>query len=121
MNQQIVGSIHQVLSKLGIAFNPSHRSIQLKFNQPALEQQVFIQRLDGRTAINEGLTVNLICLSTDAHLGLKTFIGQAATIEQLTDQGQHHPLSGIITEAISGQSDGGFAVYQLKLQDKTTR
>lgn len=117
MNQQIVGSIHQVLSKLGIAFNPSHRSIQLKFNQPALEQQVFIQRLDGRTAINEGLTVNLICLSTDAHLGLKTFIGQAATIEQLTDQGQHHPLSGIITEAISGQSDGGFAVYQLKLQD----
>ncbi len=117
MNQQMLGSIHQVLSKLGIGFNPSHRSIQLKFDQPALEQQVFIQRLDGRTAINEGLTANLICLSTDAHLGLKTFIGQAATIEQLTDQGQHHPLSGIITEAISGQSDGGFAVYQLKLQD----
>ncbi len=117
MNQQMLGTIHQVLSKLGIDFNFSNRGLRLNFANHSLSQQLFIQRMSGHSAINEGINAELICLSTDANIPLKTFIGQPVTVEQVTDQGQLHSISGIVTEAESGQSDGGFAVYKLRLQD----
>ena len=117
MNQQMLGTIHQVLSKLGIDFNFSKRGLRLNFTNHSLSQQLFIQRMNGHSAINEGIHADLICLSTDATIPLKTFIGQPITVEQVTDQGQLHSISGIVTEAVSGQSDGGFAVYKLRLQD----
>lgn len=117
MNQHLLGSIHQVLSQLGIGFNVSNRGLRLNFANTLLSQQLFIQHIQGNSAINEGLSAELICLSTDAFIALKTFIGQAVTIEQATDQGKLHSITGIITASFSGQSDGGFAIYKLKLQD----
>lgn len=117
MNQQVLGTIHQVFSKLGIGFNADHRAIGLKLNDPVLNQQVYLHYISGYSAINSGLNLQLICLSTDAHIALSRFIGQTALVEQTTDQGLIHSTSGIITQAVQGSQDGGFAVYKLTLQD----
>ncbi|XID74979.1 contractile injection system protein, VgrG/Pvc8 family [Alkanindiges sp. WGS2144] len=117
MKHNMLGSIHQVLSHLGIDFNKAHRPLQLTFGDPHLNEHFYLQFVCGHTAINEGLELKLLCLSTSAYLPLKDFIGQVATIEQTTDQGLLHQLTGMITQAASGHHDGGFALYQLTLQD----
>ena len=117
MSQHMLGTIHQVLSKLGIGFNKDNRVIGVAFNDSILNQQVYLQYLSGDSAINEGLNLQLICLSTDDKIPLNQFIGQAATVEQVTDIGTANCMSGIITQAEKGCGDGGFAVYKLTLQD----
>ncbi len=117
MNQQMLGTIHQVLSKLGIGFNAAHRVIALKLGDTALNDNFYLQFVFGHSALNEGLELELICLSTNASIPLKHFIGQTAVVEQRDQQGQVHVLNGIITQAASGQNDGGFAVYKLIFQD----
>ncbi|MEB6678153.1 phage late control D family protein, partial [Acinetobacter haemolyticus] len=86
---------------------------------PSLNQQVFLQKIQGQHAINQGMTAELICLSTNAHIPLKQFIGCQAAIDQVTDTGTLFRTTGIITEAVQGQSDGSLTLYKLKLQDAT--
>ncbi|WP_196081045.1 type VI secretion system Vgr family protein, partial [Acinetobacter sp. Res13-Abat-PEC09-P3-02] len=82
--------------------------------------QVFLQRIDGQHAINQGVSVELICLATSANIPLKQFIGSQAAIDQVTDRGQLFRTTGIITEASQGQSDGALTIYKLKLEDATS-
>ncbi|RZA09579.1 MAG: type VI secretion system tip protein VgrG, partial [Moraxellaceae bacterium] len=117
MNQQMLGTIHQVLSNLGIGFNAEHRVVALRLGEAALNDNFYLQFLSGQAAINQGFELELICLSTNAFIPLKRFIGQTAVVEQRDQQGQTHIINGIITQAASGQSDAGFAIYKLTLQD----
>ncbi|WP_035368094.1 phage late control D family protein, partial [Acinetobacter haemolyticus] len=91
----------------------------IQFANPSLNQQVFLQKIQGQHAINQGMTAELICLSTNAHIPLKQFIGCQAAIDQVTDTGTLFRTTGIITEAVQGQSDGSLTLYKLKLQDAT--
>ncbi len=109
--------IYAALEQLGIS--PQKRALHIQFSNTALNEQVFIQRIDGEHALSEGLNVQLICLSTSATLELKQFIGAQVAIDQVTDTGQLFRLSGIITEAFQGQSDGALTLYRLTLQDAT--
>lgn len=111
-------NIYSALEKLGI--NPQRRALHIQFSNTNLNQQVFLQRIDGEHALSEGLNVQLICLSTSANLQLKQFIGAQAAIDQVTDASQLFRLSGIITEAYQGQSDGALTLYRLTLQDATS-
>ncbi len=115
MNQHMLGTIHQVLAKLGI--DNDYRTIGLRFSDANLTQQVYLQYFTGHSAINQGLNLQLICLSTNANISLQLLVGQTATVEQMTDHGVSAYTSGIITKAVKGSSDGGFAVYKLTLQD----
>ena len=117
MNQQMLGTIHQVLTKLGIGFNAAHRVIALTLSNAGLNDQLYLQLVSGQTAINDGLRLELICLSTNDTISLQQCIGQTATVAQQDEQGQRHVINGIITQAARGQSDGGFSVYKLTLQD----
>ncbi|BCB00323.1 rhs element Vgr family protein [Acinetobacter baumannii 121738] len=65
------------------------------------------------------MTAELICLSTNAHIALKTFIGVQVAIDQVTDQGQLFRTTGIITGASQGQSDGALTLYKLTISDPT--
>lgn len=114
----MLSNIYSALEKLGIS--PQKRALHIQFSNTNLNQQVFLQRIDGEHALSEGLTVQLICLSTSANLQLKQFIGAQAAIDQVTDAGQLFRLSGIITEAYQGQSDGALTLYRLTLQDATS-
>ncbi|MGG2098311.1 type VI secretion system Vgr family protein [Acinetobacter haemolyticus] len=110
-------TIFAALEQLGLT--AQKRAIHIQFANPSLNQQVFLQKIQGQHAINQGMTTELICLSTNAHIPLKQFIGCQAAIDQVTDTGTLFRTTGIITEAVQGQSDGSLTLYKLKLQDAT--
>ncbi|AZC10192.1 type VI secretion system tip protein VgrG [Acinetobacter nosocomialis] len=65
------------------------------------------------------MTAELICLSTNAHIPLKTFIGVQVAVDQITDRGSFFRTTGIITGASQGQSDGALTLYKLAISDPT--
>ncbi|MFW1749176.1 type VI secretion system Vgr family protein [Acinetobacter baumannii] len=110
-------NISKVLESFG--FFSQHRSVYLQFSDASLNSQVFLQRIDGEHHLNQGMTAELICLSTHAHIPLKTFIGVQVAVDQVTDQDQLFRTTGIITGASQGQSDGALTVYKLNISDPT--
>ncbi|MDV7459928.1 type VI secretion system Vgr family protein [Acinetobacter baumannii] len=113
----MLNSIHQVLDSLGI--NPQKRAIHVQFTSPILNDQVFLQRIDGVHALNDGLKAELLCLSTNATIQLKSFIGVQAAVDIVTERGELTRVTGIITHAQQGQSDGSLTLYKLTLEDPT--
>ncbi|MDR7015469.1 type VI secretion system Vgr family protein [Acinetobacter sp. 3657] len=110
-------TIFSALEQLGLT--AQKRAIHIQFSNPALANQVFLQRIEGVHAINEGVNAQLICLSTNATIPLKQFIGCQVAVDTVTDTGTLFRNTGIITEAVQGQSDGSLTLYKLKLQDAT--
>ncbi|EMB7081621.1 type VI secretion system tip protein VgrG [Acinetobacter baumannii] len=110
-------NIFQILESFG--FLSQHRSVYLQFSDASLNSQVFLQRIDGQHYLNQGMTAELICLSTNAHIPLKTFIGVQVAVDQVTDRGSFFRTTGIITGASQGQSDGALTLYKLAISDPT--
>ncbi|MCL6167188.1 type VI secretion system Vgr family protein [Acinetobacter baumannii] len=110
-------NIFQILESFG--FLSQHRSVYLQFSDASLNSQVFLQRIDGQHYLNQGMTAELICLSTNAHIPLKTFIGVQVAVDQITDRGSFFRTTGIITGASQGQSDGALTLYKLAISDPT--
>ncbi|CAI3114676.1 Actin cross-linking toxin VgrG1 [Acinetobacter calcoaceticus] len=113
----MLSHIHRILEDLGIS--SQKRVLHVQFSNPSLNTQVFLQSIEGQHQLNEGLAADLFCLSTNAHISLKQFIGCQVAVDQVTDHGQLFRTTGIITEASQGQSDGSLTLYKLKLQDPT--
>lgn len=110
-------NISNVLEKIGL--NAQKRAIHVQFSNEELNNQVFLQRIEGKHQLNDGLHAELICLSTNAHIALKQFIGVQLAVDQVTDSGQLFRMTGIVTEACYGQSDGALTLYKLTLNDVT--
>ncbi|QXR10860.1 type VI secretion system tip protein VgrG [Acinetobacter junii] len=110
-------NISNVLEKIGL--NAQKRAIHVQFSNEELNNQVFLQRIEGKHQLNDGLHAELICLSTNAHIALKQFIGVQLAVDQVTDSGQLYRMTGIVTEACYGQSDGALTLYKLTLNDVT--
>ncbi|ENX12527.1 hypothetical protein F895_02901 [Acinetobacter sp. CIP 64.2] len=113
----MLNNIYQALESLGLT--AQRRAIHIQFSNHNLNTQVFLQRIDGQHQLNAGFKAELICLSTNATIPLKQFIGSQAAIDTVTDQGQLTRVTGIITQALQGQSDGSLTVYKLTLEDPT--
>lgn len=113
----IFNSIYKMLESFG--FGSQKRALHIHFSNPALNTQVFIQRIEGEHRINQGLKAEILCLSTNAYLPLKQFIGGRVAVDQVTDVGQLSRLTGVITSASQGQSDGALTVYKLTVEDAT--
>ena len=114
----MLNNIHTILESLGL--NLQKRALHIQFSNQVLNTQVFIQRIEGHHQINEGLQAELICLSTNANLALKQFIGCQVAVDQVTDRGELFRTTGLITAASQGQSDGALTLYKLTLQDATS-
>ncbi|WP_278363136.1 type VI secretion system Vgr family protein [Acinetobacter schindleri] len=114
----MLNNIHTILETLGL--NLQKRALHIQFSNQVLNTQVFIQRIEGHHQINEGLQAELICLSTNANLALKQFIGCQVAVDQVTDRGELFRTTGLITAASQGQSDGALTLYKLTLQDATS-
>jgi uncharacterized protein involved in type VI secretion and phage assembly len=110
-------SIYKMLESFG--FGSQKRAVHIHFSNLALNTQVFIQRIEGEHRINQGLKAEILCLSTNAYLPLKQFIGGRVAVDQVTDVGQLSRLTGVITSASQGQSDGALTVYKLTIEDAT--
>nr|WP_314523477.1 type VI secretion system Vgr family protein [uncultured Acinetobacter sp.] len=113
----MLANIFQALESLGLT--AQKRAIHIQFSNQNLNTQVFLQRIDGQHQLNAGLKAELICLSTNATIPLKKFIGSQAAIDTVTDQGQLTRVTGIITQVLQGQSDGSLTLYKLTLEDPT--
>jgi len=68
-------------------------------------------------AVCGGLELQILCLSENATLELKRFIGLPCELQIVTDRGNLRRLCGIVTAAASGHSDGGIASYKLTVRD----
>ncbi|PIL59338.1 type VI secretion system protein, partial [Acinetobacter baumannii] len=102
-----------------LGISPQKRAIHVQFTSPILNAQVFLQRIDGVHALNDGLKAELLCLSTNATIQLKSFIGVQAAVDIVTERGELTRVTGIITHAQQGQSDGSLTLYKLTLEDPT--
>ncbi|MGE8598881.1 MAG: type VI secretion system Vgr family protein [Acinetobacter calcoaceticus] len=110
-------NIFNVLEKIGLS--AQKRAIHVQFSNELLNHQVFLQRIEGQHQLNGGIEAELICLSTNAQIALKQFIGVQVAVDQVTDSGQLFRTTGIVTEASYGQSDGALTLYKLTLKDAT--
>ncbi|WP_335967102.1 type VI secretion system Vgr family protein [Acinetobacter calcoaceticus] len=110
-------SVSSILERLGLV--SQNRAVHIQFSNQSLNQQVFLQRVEGEHSLNQGSVAELLCLSTNAHIALKQFIGCQVAVDQVTDAGQFFRTTGIITEASQGQSDGSLTIYNLTLKDPT--
>ena len=97
----------------------TRRAFRLDWGQSHrdLENSLILQRIDVTEALCSGIEGHLTCLSMDADLPLKSLIGLPLTLKIVTDRGGLHSISGIITGARAGKSDGSLTCYQLTLRD----
>ncbi len=114
----MLNNIFGILEKIG--FGAQKRAISIQFSNTELNSQIMLQRIDGYHGINDGLSAELICLSTNPYIELKKFIGCQVAVDQVTDAGQLFRTTGIVTGASQGQSDGAFSLYRLTMQDATS-
>lgn len=114
----MLNNIFGILEKMG--FGVQKRAISIQFSNAELNSQIMLQRIDGYHGINDGLSAELICLSTNPYIELKQFIGCQIAVDQVTDSGQLFRTTGIVTGASQGQSDGAFSLYRLTMQDATS-
>ena len=110
-------NIYAALEQLGLS--AQRRALHIQFSNNSLNNQVFLQRIDGKHAINEGVHLELICLSTSANIPLKNFIGSQIAIDIVNDKSELNRISGIVTKADIGASDGSLTIYRLTVEDPT--
>ena len=65
----MLNNILSILQSVGLG--SQKRALHSNFSNPYLNAQVFVQRIQGQHYINNGLKVELYCLSTNAHISLK--------------------------------------------------
>lgn len=111
----MIKNIYAIVENFGLSVQK--RALHIHFSNEALNAEVFIQRIEGEHRINQGFRAEIICLSTNAHLALKQFIGGRVAVDQVTDLGQLSRMTGVITGASQGQSDGSLTVYKLVIED----
>lgn len=114
----MLNNINSIIEGLGLS--SQKRALHIKFSNPILDSQVFIQRIQGQHFINQGLKAEALCLSTNAHLQLKQFIGCLVAVDQVTDLGKLARTTGIVTGVSQGQSDGALTLYKLTVEDATS-
>ncbi len=108
-------NIYAALEQLGLT--AQKRAIHVQFSNNKLNDQVFLQRIDGTHAINDGIQLQLICLSTNAQIPLKQFICAQVAIDIVNDKSELNRISGIVTKADAGASDGSLTIYRLTVED----
>lgn len=113
----MLNNIFQALESLGLT--AQKRAIHAQFSNSSLNSQVFLQRIDGLHQLNHGIDLQLLCLSTSAVIPLKSFIGSQVAIDIVTDKAELTRITGIITQADVGASDGSLTIYRLAVQDPT--
>ncbi|WP_051293803.1 type VI secretion system Vgr family protein [Pseudoduganella violaceinigra] len=96
-----------------------NRPLRLRLAHPTqmLEDVLLPQRVQGRESICGGIEYRILCVSLDAFIPLKELIALPVAVDIVTDRGDLRSVCGIVTEARSGDSDGGLASYQLVLRD----
>ncbi|WP_042090128.1 phage late control D family protein, partial [Acinetobacter bereziniae] len=113
----MLNNIYFLLEKLGLT--TQKRALHAQFSNHTLNDHVFLQYIHGTHAINDGVNLQLICLSTQNNIALKSFIGCRVAIDVVNDRSELNRISGIVTKAEVGASDGALTIYRLTVEDPT--
>lgn len=105
------------LEKLRLSAQERPLRLALSLPDGVRDDVLLPQRFIGKEAVCDGFEYRVLCVAESALLPLKNFIGVPAELRCVTDRGQLRRICGIVTEAASGQSDGGLATYQLVMRD----
>ncbi|MBC7405269.1 MAG: type VI secretion system tip protein VgrG, partial [Cytophaga sp.] len=108
----------QVLSLFG-AWSQTERMLRL--TTPLGPTQLLAESFKGTEGLSEGFRLEIIALSTNAHIELKTLLGQPILLELLTAQSRTklRPFHGHITHIQTVGSNGGMARYKLTVEPWT--
>ena len=111
MTQNFRGNLFQLMTRA--------RALKLALaTHGVLREDILLpQRVIGDERVCGGFEYRVLCISDSATMALKDFIGVPAELRIVTDRGGLRRICGIITEAASGQSDGGLATYQIVMRD----
>lgn len=84
----------------------------------ALGEDLVAECVHGEEAISRGYCFRVDALSTDAHVSLRTLVGQPALVQLLTAESHAalRPFHGYITAAEMTGANGGFARYVLTIE-----
>lgn len=91
-----------------------HRLMQVHTALPALS--LIPERMVYREALGQPFELQLQCLSTSAHLELKTLIGEQISLSLLQSDGAYVPWHGYVFAAAQLGADGGLARYALTMR-----
>ena len=105
------------ISRTGVTQANRPIRLLLRGQGVVLDDVLIVKHVTGEESLCGGIDYQLLCLSTQAALPLKTFIALAAELQFVTDRGQLRSVCGIVARAHAGQSDGGLATYQLVIRD----
>lgn len=97
----------------------ANRPIRLRLSTVtgAIDDLLLVKHVSGAEFMCGGIEYALSCVSTHAGLELKQFIANPVELQFVTASGDLRAVSGIVSAAIEGQSDGGLASYQLIVRD----
>ncbi|MCG7328133.1 type VI secretion system Vgr family protein [Achromobacter sp. ACRQX] len=102
---------------LGAGFTQADRLLDLA--TPLGPDTLLAERLQGREQLSGGgFVLDVDALSGDAHIPLKSLIGQSAQVKLQTALGrdEHRVWCGVVTEARFEGANGGFARYRLRIE-----
>ena len=93
----------------------------LRLTTPTGAEQLLVESLHGVEDLSQGYRFNLTALSQDAHIELKTLIGQPVLLELLTahSRTELRPFHGHITRIEARGANGGMARYRLTIEPCT--
>ncbi|MFC4931370.1 type VI secretion system Vgr family protein [Massilia sp. GCM10023247] len=101
------------------SLSTAHRVLRLRLHhaEGMFDDLLLPQRLSGSESVCGGIEYRVSCVASDPALPLKELIALPAEVQVVLDRGGLRSICGIVTEARSGDSDGGLATYQLVLRD----
>lgn len=92
----------------------------LQLTTPLGPDALIAECVRGEESVDAGFSFRISALSTDAHIPLKSLLGQPAVLQLLTtDSACPRPFHGHITAAELAGADGGLARYHLTLEPWT--
>ncbi|MGE8589236.1 MAG: type VI secretion system Vgr family protein, partial [Alcaligenes sp.] len=104
-------------SLLGAGFTQADRLLDL--STPLGQDKLLAERLHVTEQLSDGgYTLHVDALSDDAHIPLKTLIGQPVQLALQTALGRDEPRvwCGLVSEARFEGANGGFARYRLRIE-----
>lgn len=104
-------------SLLGAGFTQADRLLDL--STPLGQDKLLAERLQGTEQLSDGgFALQVDALSDDAHIPLKSLIGQPVqvTLQTALGRDEHRVWCGLVSEARFDGANGGFARYRLRIE-----
>ncbi|WP_043640834.1 contractile injection system protein, VgrG/Pvc8 family, partial [Chromobacterium haemolyticum] len=106
-----------LLASFASAFNQDQRLLTLSLGDGSVAaEQLLPLSLAGEEGVSRPYAYQLVCLSPDGAIELKTLLGLPARIGILDAAGAESLRCGVVSKVESLGSDGGFSRYQLTIE-----